>query len=358
MLDHSSFEPLYHQIKRDIEEQILDGRIKIGDKLMSENEMLSYYNVGRMTVRNALAELVASGCLRKEQGKGTFCAAMPKQQGRRNVHVLLNTADRYFTPYFLSGISRVLDGAKCNLLLQDTWDSMDHIATLLEQAVEQGTCGIILQPYTGADHVLEGCANAISRCKELGVPLITLDGKFKDIDTAYIINHDERGGEMATQHLIDMGHTNILGLFRGRYRDAKFRANGYRTAMEKAGLPVHILDADITKEDEWISYIHREKITGIVCYNDYLAVKCYHCFDRNNIRVGEDISVIGFDDTELSRTSLPRITTVTHPKDAMGQRAAQYILDCINGNGEKTFHYVYEPDLICRDSTRRNMGAK
>lgn len=122
MVDRSSFEPLYQQIKRDIEEQILDGRIKVGDKLMSETEMLNHYHCGRTTIRNALSELVLSGCLRKEQGFGTFCAALPKRDVPKNIHVLLNTADTYFIPYLLSGISRVLNERNCSLILHDTLD--------------------------------------------------------------------------------------------------------------------------------------------------------------------------------------------------------------------------------------------
>lgn len=357
MVDRNSFEPLYFQVKRDIEEKILDGRIKIGEKLMSESEMIQHYNVGRVTIRNALAELVSGGCLRKEQGLGTFCVALPKRDDRRNIDVLLNTADRYFTPYFLSGISRVLDARKCNLILHDTLDDMHTIAKLLEQTMERGTDGIILQPYTGSAEVLPACEKALELCRERNIPLVTIDGKFKDIDTAYIVNDDERGCFMATEHLIRFGHTNILGLFRNRYRDSKFRAMGYRSAMEQYGLQVRMLDADNTTEEDWVDYIRRENITGIVCYNDYLAVKCYHCFDKNGIRVGQDISVVGFDDTEVSRTSLPRITTVTHPKDIMGEHAADFLLDWIEGKAQVPYHYVFQPDLICRESVRSNTGT-
>lgn len=356
MVDRNSFEPLYFQVKRDIQEQILSGQIKIGDKLMSESEMIRHYNVGRVTIRNALSELVSSGCLRKEQGLGTFCVALPRMEDRKNIDVLLNTGDRNFTPYFLTGISRVLDANDCNLILHDTQDDMAAIAKLLLQAMDRGTDGIILQPYTGTGEVLPECAKALQLCRERKVPLVTIDGKFKDIDTAYIVNDDESGCRKATDYLIRMGHTNILGLFRNRYRDSKFRAMGYRSAMEQAGLPVRILDADETDAARWVEYIRAEGITGIVCYNDYLAVKCYHCFHENGLLPGQDISVVGFDDTEVSRTSLPRITTVTHPKDIMGQQAAVYLLDRIAGTQEQPAQYVFPADLICRDSVR-NIGT-
>lgn len=352
MVDRNSYEPLYRQIKRDIEEQILNGTIKIGDKLMSETEMLKYYQCGRTTIRNALTELVMSGCLRKVQGFGTFCAALPKRSAPKNIDVFLNTADTYFIPYFLAGISRVLNERNCSLILHDTLDSMDTIAQTLEQVLDRGTNGVIIQPYTGPGEVSPKCRNAINRCAEMGIPLITIDGKFKGIDTACIMNNDNRGGMMATQHLIQMGHKNILGLFRNRYKDSSFRAAGYQDAMTGAGLTPHILEADAIVPNDWIRYIKEKEITAIVCYNDLLAVDCYHALTKAGLRIADDISIVGYDNTELSSTSLPKITSVTHPKDLMGEQAAAFLLDWIEGNATPPYHFMFQPELIKRDSVR------
>ena len=65
MIDRSSFEPLYIQVKNDIIADIKNGKICVGDKLMSENEMLRYYGVGRMTIRAALSELMTEKLVKK-----------------------------------------------------------------------------------------------------------------------------------------------------------------------------------------------------------------------------------------------------------------------------------------------------
>ena len=77
---------------------------------------------------------------------------------------------------------------------------------------------------------------------------------------------------------------------------------------------------DFTPE-QWLDYIRQENITALVCYNDYLAVKCYHLFDSRGIRVAQDVSVVGFDDTEISRTALPR-TALPWPCGPHFQKAA------------------------------------
>lgn len=83
MIDRNSYEPLYQQVRRQIEEDILSGKIKIGQKLMSESEMMKYYNVGRATIRAALAELVSSGCLKRTWNRNFLCCyAQAKKQGQ------------------------------------------------------------------------------------------------------------------------------------------------------------------------------------------------------------------------------------------------------------------------------------
>lgn len=352
MLDKTSFEPLYQQIKRDIEEKIIAGTIQQGEKLMSESEMVQHYKVGRATVRMALSELVSSGYLRKEKGLGTFCNAVPVRDQQENIDVILNTSDTYFIPFFLSGISRVLNKRGRKLILHDGMDSMDVMAQTVNQILNRGTDGIILQPYTGAGKISKACREAILRCQSMNVPLITIDGKFKSIDTACIMNNDNRGGKMATSHLIQMGHKNILGLFRFRYKDSAFRAAGYAEAVLEAGLTQYTLDADQTTQDDWIAYIKQNHITAIVCYNDLLAVECYHCLNKEGYKIPDDISIVGYDNTELSVAALPKMTTVTHPKDIMGEQAATFLLDWIDGITHPPYQFCYQPELIQRDSVK------
>lgn len=353
MINRNSYEPLYIQIRKDIEEQILNGTIQIGDKLMSESEMLKYYNVGRVTVRTALAELVSSGCLKKEQGLGTFCVALPNRGIRKNIDVLLNMGDTYFIPYILAGISRVFDARNCNLVLHDTIDSMDNIAQMLLKTVERGTDGIIIQPFTGSDAVSEECRNAVRLCEERKIPLITIDGKFRGIDVPCLMNNDDLGGYIATQHLIKKGHTNILGLFREKFKDSSFRMAGYLHAMKDGGLTSFVMDADKNSFEEVMTAVREKQITAIVFYNDYLAVDYYHKLDSQGIKVGEDISVIGYDNTDLSVTSLPKLTSVTHPKDIMGEKAAQFLLDMIDGKETVPRRYIFEPEIVERDSVKQ-----
>jgi len=62
--------------------------------------------------------------------------------------------------------------------------------------------------------------------------------------------------------------------------------------------------------------------------------------------------VVGYDNTELSNTSLPKITSITHPKNIMGEQAAAFLLDWLDGRIAPPYHFMFQPELIKRDSVR------
>ena len=81
MIDKNSPIPVYYQLKEDVKEKISTGLWKVGQCIASERELSEYYGVSRMTVRQALGELVQEGLLIREKGKGTFvCEPKVKQQ--------------------------------------------------------------------------------------------------------------------------------------------------------------------------------------------------------------------------------------------------------------------------------------
>ena len=352
MIDRTSFEPLYIQVKNDILASIESGQIKIGDKLMSENEMLQYYNVGRMTIRAALSELMAEGVIRKEQGRGSFCMALPKKAQRLNIDVLLDSGDTYFVPsYMLKGISPVLERNNCNLLMHDTKRDNEHIVELLKNILDRGTDGVMLQLVSRTYHSPEMDA-VVEQFDRAGIPIVVLLG-ISPYESCISLNiDDEYGTEIATRYLLECGHRKILGLFYEKDRTPDRRLDGFRRAFR--GVPDTEI-YEITTPDyneQVLRLVREEKITAIQCYNDHVAVECLRLLLENGFRVPQDVSLVGFDDSELSRNSIPRLTTMTHPKDHLGSAAAEAILRKIRNPEEKQESVTYRPGLVIRQSVR------
>ncbi len=152
---------------------------------------------------------------------------------------------------------------------------------------------------------------------------------------------DEGGAYLAVRHLIEHGHRRIV-FFSGpaEFAGVRERIAGYRRALREAAIPV---------EEAWIvpGGYHlasgRERMahlldttgpselpTAIFCGNDAVAMGCLEAMAERNLRVPEDFSIIGFDDTLDACLTSPRLTTVAQPLRTLGARAVERVLALID----------------------------
>ena len=149
-----------------------------------------------------------------------------------------------------------------------------------------------------------------------------------------IVADDERGGYLATRHLLDLGHRRIGCIVRaGDPTTSSARVDGYRTALAEKGLK---LDERFIVASEF-EYAAGEKAarqllrlhgrpTAVVAHNDIMAIGAMKAFGDSGLRIPEDVSIVGFDDIALASYAHPPLTTVSNPKDQMGRAAAELLL--------------------------------
>lgn len=170
---------------------------------------------------------------------------------------------------------------------------------------------------------------------------------------------DFQGARDATRHLIDLGHTRIAFISGPHdHPDAIERLGGYRQAYSDAGLtliPELLVVADFLEAGGMLA-IHqllesRENFTAIFAANDQMAYGARLALYRRNIRVPDEISLVGYDDLPNSTYSMPPLTTVRQPVYDMGKLAAQAMLKLIAGEAAEIAAPPLE--LVVRESTRR-----
>ena len=157
------------------------------------------------------------------------------------------------------------------------------------------------------------------------------------------LDPDEEAGSLAlVSRLIELGHRRILHL-RGPagLRGAERRVAGYRRALEQAGLPYDpalVMEAGFNIPDgreatrRWLlSTTPGKRATAIFCANDCAAYGCVEALSAAGLRVPEDVSVAGFDDTLLARACAPQLSSVRQPLRRMGERAVEILLDLARG---------------------------
>ena len=92
-------------------------------------------------------------------------------------------------------------------------------------------------------------------------------------------------------------------------------------------------------------------LTAVFAYNDLMAIGAVAALRRAGLRVPDDVSVIGFDDSPLIAFTDPPLTTLRQPVTAMAVAAVRSLMDEINGHGAPHSEYLFRPELVVRDST-------
>ena len=174
------------------------------------------------------------------------------------------------------------------------------------------------------------------------------------------------GAEKAVRHLVDLGHTKIGHITgpRGNILTTT-RLEGFRAALQSMGLPVRedfILPGDFNLEaGKLAAEIWRtmeDRPTAMFCASDQQAFGFISQLSRRGFRVPEDVSVIGFDDIEVSGFFVPALTTISQPRLELGRMAARMLLDRINGQSHREgLHPQLDVTLVVRDSTAAPVAA-
>ena len=171
------------------------------------------------------------------------------------------------------------------------------------------------------------------------------------------------GGQAATQHLIAQGHKRI-GFINGEpwMEAAQDRLKGYRRALAAANLP---FDAALVHEGDWMSgsgyeatlslLKARRPPTAIFCANDLMALGALEAIKQLGLRVPHDVSLMGYDDQEISRHTHPPLTTLVLPNYEMGAAAVGMLLQLASGGKQAAMpprHKVKKiaGPLVLRDS--------
>lgn len=191
------------------------------------------------------------------------------------------------------------------------------------------------------------------------VPVILMGRFLADAEARCVWLDNEMGGELATRHLVDKGHTRIAHLSGPLfYPDSRARLQGYRRALEGAGLPYderYVVEADFLEEGGYKAarrMLSRElPFTAIFSGNDQMAAGALQAVRESGFSVPRDISVIGFDDVLFARYLTPTLTTIRQPLAEMGMAAARIALDVLDGKEREVVHR-FEPTLITRESVR------
>lgn len=355
----------YYDLMEDLRGKILNGEIRPGEKLPSENELSAEYNISRQTVRKALEILQDEGYVYAEHGRGTFCSEMMRHnKNSKNIAVITTYLSDYIFPRVIEGIDRVLTEHGYSIILKNTRNSRSIEARCLEELLQKDIDGVIIEP--SKSQIFCKHMNLYERLDQYEVPYVFIQGKYAQLkNKPHILMDDCKGGYLVTQHLVSLGHRDIVGVFKADDIQGQQRHKGYVRALQETG---------INYDPDKVIWFHTEDrkthpyelmrqmaasrkdvpFTAVVAYNDQIAVSLLQALEEEGLTCPEDISITGYDNSYLASSCKVPLTTIAHPQEKLGEMAAELLLQLIqNGSVEKDkTNIVIEPELVVRDSCR------
>ncbi len=193
-----------------------------------------------------------------------------------------------------------------------------------------------------------------------GFPAVTMFGVHDDPDLWYVDCDNLLGGRLATEYLLDLGHTRILHLSAdSQERYVHDRLAGYRQALVFAGLPVRsewIVNVRWEGDDERVyEQIKRilegpEHPAAIFAWYDGVAIKMLQKSQEWGLRVPNDLSILGFDSTAQCLLTTPPLTSIRQPIREIADCAATLLIQRIRGEAVQDTRRLFTPSLDERGS--------
>ncbi len=366
----------YSIVKQAIKSQILNGTFQPHEKISSESELMKEFGVSRHTVRLAIGDLVNQGWLYREQGAGTFCADRSKDEenakpgNHKNIAIITTHISDYIFPSIIRGAESHLSQQGYQVSLFSTNNDHENERKFLEKILTQHFDGVIIEPTRSA--LSNPNINYYLNLERQNIPYIMINAYYDELEPISITIDDEKGGFLQTEHLIELGHRHIAGFFKNDDIQGTKRMKGYLKAHRMNGVDIqpnnivtYSSQEKATKPIEMLRKFLAEssgnKPTAIVCYNDELAIKLLDVIREFQLKIPEDISIVGFDNSFMAELTEIKLTTVDHPKSKMGEVAAKVILDMVKSSkgiqrkDQKTQESIqFEPKLVNRSSTGAN----
>ena len=188
-----------------------------------------------------------------------------------------------------------------------------------------------------------------------------INNYLKEKDISFIDTDNVYGSFMAVSHLISLGHTKIA-LLNGpkKFTNSIDREKGYLNALDAYKIPVvpeyfyegnYGYKSGVTVAEAMIRSANMP--SAVFAANDRMAAGLIAGLKQKRIKVPEDISVIGYDDSDIASTTVPAITTVRIPFYEMGYECGMKFIELMESKGEKKFQVFIKPELVIRESTKK-----
>lgn len=282
------------------------------------------------------------------------------RKGKSNlVGVIIPRVNSHFFSSVVENIEKVLNLNGYNIIMTQSNElftkECQEIDTLLRIQVD-GIIASMANETTDLEYY--------KKIKSKGVELVLFDRGEEELNVDYIGIDDYKSSHLVIEHLVSQNCKRIAHIAGFKHiRIYKERIRGYKDALEKSGLAVQenwIIESNLRLEDgrrimQQLLDLP-EKPDAVYVAGDIAALGALQVLLENNIKVPEEIALIGFSDEPFTSLTQPSISTVNQHSAKIGKLAAEAFIDRMNNPRKKSINrIILEPELIIRQSSNKNL---
>ncbi|MFI5020324.1 MAG: LacI family DNA-binding transcriptional regulator [Alphaproteobacteria bacterium] len=274
----------------------------------------------------------------------------------RRTHTVGVAINELVNPYFAeltAAIEAALTRIGRTVFLSNSAEDPARQAQFIETMREYNADGLIICPAQGTDPA------SLRRLRALGVACVLISRNLPGSGLDYAGNAHRRGMFLATEHLVSLGHRRIAMIGGTELSSTGIeRLQGYREALAAYGLApdpaLHVPGAPTRSHGaEAVKALlaRRAPPTASVCFNDVVAFGVMLGLRQRGREPGRDFAVVGCDDLAEAALWTPALTTIRIQSGAMGEAAAQLLLDRMADLSAPRREVVLQPELVVRESS-------
>jgi GntR family transcriptional regulator of arabinose operon len=354
--------PKHRQVYQALSREIQSGRLKRGDRLPSEAELVRTFGASRITVGRAVRDLQAQGLVERRAGSGTYVTSR-SAPGALSFGVLIPDLGE------IDIIEQVCQGMMASPLARNhalLWGSLsgdggskeDRAWQLCRQYIERRVSGVFFAPleFTAArDSINQRIAQALDDAR---IPIVLLDRTVTPYprrghhDLVGIDNR--RAGFIITEHVLRLGSQRVAFVAQpNAAATVDAREAGYREALYAVQAPVdraliHRLDpVEIASVRQLMESARPD---AIVCANDRTAGRLMQTLIKLKYSVPKDVRMVGIDDVEFAALLPVPLTTLRQPSHQIGDAALSAMLERVARQGLAARDILLDVELIVRES--------
>lgn len=344
------------------------------DEMITLKEIAEMCDVSISTVSNVLngkpkvseeTRQKILGVVKRTGYQPNYFAQGMRKQKTRIIGIIVEDLDLFSTPSIVESIMAYCDDNNyrtilINLRLYDRWQDTWFFNERKTQSVFQPAIQELLSIKVDGIMYVAGHCRYINYFKDdFIIPTIIVYALSTSSRFPSVVFDDEKGSYDITKYLISKGHRKI-GVLAGISDNlhTQKRISGYQKSLFEEQV---LYNPDWIKYGDWMrgsGYIQAEKlvkedVTAIFCMNDLMAAGAYDYLYDNNITVGQDISIVGYDNNEISEYLRPQLTTSDIPLKKIGETAAEYFINLIEDNLDSSqYHEIIKLpcQMVIRDS--------